>query len=392
MFPVEHTVIYTFFAITSVQNTCFCSVFNALASKNPAKSCYVQCFFHFWPFFHCRKATKMTQNSISIPSCAQTPKNPWKMSKTPPYSGLGAKPFLPPPAKADIATAILTNVIEHLVLLLPPNKHAFTAKAVWADCFSVRESVPRETRDSSLSARLKSENEKKMQLSKSWKLKLHKRTCMVYFYFFGGCTVLEQSRKECESKTWRHIHMSKLSQFGALSGVRFETVQELQKERVRQQELIQKQKVPRDLADYLWNFGLIWSKPYGTVVSLKEYFKVIPFRITIPVAHVTDVEFARMCILLFHIHWTFVTVAMPSTGRIEAAGRAERAAAGLCWSCGRGACDAVSKALCSPIQDWTVTVWYFSHVCGFVVKPSCLKCCMKATITLDSSAVRQSEM
>ena len=135
MFPVKHTVIYTFFAITSVQNTCFCSVFNALASKNPAKSCYVQCFFHFWPFFHCRKATKMTQNSISIPSCAQTPKNPRKMSKTPPYSGLGAKPFLAPPAKADIATAILTNVIEHLVLLFPPNKHAFTAKAAWADFF-----------------------------------------------------------------------------------------------------------------------------------------------------------------------------------------------------------------------------------------------------------------
>ena len=120
MLPVKHTVIYTFFAITSVQNTCFCSVFNALASKNPAKSCYVQCFFHFWPFFHCRKATKMTQNSISIPSCAQTPKNPRKMSKTPPYSGLGAKPFLGPPAKADIATAILTNVIEHLVLLFCP--------------------------------------------------------------------------------------------------------------------------------------------------------------------------------------------------------------------------------------------------------------------------------
>ena len=134
MFPVKHTVIYTFFAITSVQNTCFCSVCNALASKNPAKSCYVQSFFHFWPFFHCRKATKMTQNSVSIPSWAQTPKNPRKMSKTPPYSGLGAKPFLAPPlAKADIATAILTNVIEHLVLLLPPNKHAFTAKAVWAD-------------------------------------------------------------------------------------------------------------------------------------------------------------------------------------------------------------------------------------------------------------------
>ena len=62
----------------------------------------------------------MTQNSISIPSCAQIPKNPRKMSKTPPYSGLGAKSFLPPPAKADIATAILTNVIEHLVLLFAP--------------------------------------------------------------------------------------------------------------------------------------------------------------------------------------------------------------------------------------------------------------------------------
>ena len=51
MFPVKHTVIYTFFAITSVQNTCFCSVFNALASKNPAKSCYVQCFFSFLAVF-----------------------------------------------------------------------------------------------------------------------------------------------------------------------------------------------------------------------------------------------------------------------------------------------------------------------------------------------------
>ena len=43
--------------------------------------------------------------------------------------------FWAPPAEADIATAILTNVIEHLVLLLPPNKHAFTAKAVWADLY-----------------------------------------------------------------------------------------------------------------------------------------------------------------------------------------------------------------------------------------------------------------
>ena len=44
--------------------------------------------------------------------------------------------FWHPPAKAGIATAILTNVIEHLVLLFPPNKHAFTAKAVWADLYT----------------------------------------------------------------------------------------------------------------------------------------------------------------------------------------------------------------------------------------------------------------
>ena len=51
-----------------------------------------------------------------------------------PSCGLGAKPFLAPlSAKADIGTAISTNVIEHLVLLFPLNKHAFTAKAAWAD-------------------------------------------------------------------------------------------------------------------------------------------------------------------------------------------------------------------------------------------------------------------
>ena len=67
-----------------------------------AKSCYVQCFFHFWPFFPCRKATKMTQNSISIPSCAQIPKNPRKKSKTPPGAGLGAKSSLGPPPQLKL--------------------------------------------------------------------------------------------------------------------------------------------------------------------------------------------------------------------------------------------------------------------------------------------------
>ena len=121
MFPVKHTVIYTFFAITSVQNTCFLQCFQCSGIQKHCKILLCTMFFSFLAFFfHCRKATKMTQNSISIPSCAQTPKNPRKMSKTPPYSGLGAKPFLPPQLKLNIATAILTNVIEHLVLLFCP--------------------------------------------------------------------------------------------------------------------------------------------------------------------------------------------------------------------------------------------------------------------------------
>ena len=88
--------------------------------------------------------TKMNQNSISISCSAQTPKNRRKNMTTRPGFGLGVKimvsvrnRFWPPPSKAYRATAILTNVIENLVLLFPPNKHAFTAKAAWADfhCF-----------------------------------------------------------------------------------------------------------------------------------------------------------------------------------------------------------------------------------------------------------------
>ena len=68
IFFVKNTVIYTFFGLKSVQNTGFCSVFNALASKNHSKYGYFRCFFHFCPFFPCRKPTKMTQNSVSMAS------------------------------------------------------------------------------------------------------------------------------------------------------------------------------------------------------------------------------------------------------------------------------------------------------------------------------------
>ena len=79
----------------------------------------------------------MTQNSISMRSQVQTSKNRPKTTETPP--GFRCETvFGPPPAKADIATSILTNVIEHLVLLFPPNKRAFTAKAAWADFYHCR--------------------------------------------------------------------------------------------------------------------------------------------------------------------------------------------------------------------------------------------------------------
>ena len=114
MFPGKQTVIYTFFAIKAVNPsktllvTCFCNVssqaygnlyvfcysvspkhlflqcFQCSGIQKPCKILLCTMFFHFRPFFHCRKATKMTQNSISIPSCAQTPKNLRKKSKTPP--------------------------------------------------------------------------------------------------------------------------------------------------------------------------------------------------------------------------------------------------------------------------------------------------------------------
>ena len=72
-----------------------------------------------------QKSSKNVENTTEFWSRCETVFGVWSRCET----VFGP----PPPAKADIATAILTNVSEHLVLLLPPNKHAFTAKAVWAD-------------------------------------------------------------------------------------------------------------------------------------------------------------------------------------------------------------------------------------------------------------------
>ena len=62
----------------------------------------------------------MTQNSISIPLALRHPKILEKCRKHHRILVSVRNRFWPPPAKADIATAILTNVIEHLVLLFCP--------------------------------------------------------------------------------------------------------------------------------------------------------------------------------------------------------------------------------------------------------------------------------
>ena len=110
MFPVKHTVIYTFFAITSIQNTCFCSVFNALASKNLQNLAMYNVFsflavfplpesyqndpkFHFNTLLRSdtQKSSKNVENTTVFWSRAETV--------------FGA----PQPAKADIATDCYIN-------------------------------------------------------------------------------------------------------------------------------------------------------------------------------------------------------------------------------------------------------------------------------------------
>ena len=138
MFPVKHTVIYTFFAITSVQNTCFCSVFNALwHPKTLQNLAMYNVFFIFGRFSIAGKLPKWPKIPFQYPLALRHSKILEKCRKHHRILVSVRNRFWgpPPPAKADIATAILTNVIEHLVWLFPPNKHAFTAKAVWADFF-----------------------------------------------------------------------------------------------------------------------------------------------------------------------------------------------------------------------------------------------------------------
>ena len=137
MFPVKNTVIYTFFTIKSLQNTNFCmflQCFQCSGIPKLFKTSLFTRFFHCRSFFHCRKPTKMIkkliQNDPKFHLHALLSSNTHKSSQNIENTtslwtrckncGLGAKSFLAPPATADIATAILINAIEHLVLLFTP--------------------------------------------------------------------------------------------------------------------------------------------------------------------------------------------------------------------------------------------------------------------------------
>ena len=122
MFPVKQTVIYTFFAIKAVnpsktllltvvlecfQSHVFCynvspkhlflQCFQCSGIQKPRKILLCTMFFSFLAVFPLPESYQNDPKSHFNTFCVQTPKNPRKMSKTAPNSGLGAKPFLAPP-------------------------------------------------------------------------------------------------------------------------------------------------------------------------------------------------------------------------------------------------------------------------------------------------------
>ena len=116
-FSVKDTVMYTFFG------TGFCSVFNALASKN-LQNIAIYSVFSFLSVFPLPEAdqndSKFHFNGLFGSDTKISSKKRADTTNTRSWceiAGLGAKSFLhpSPPAKGDIATAILTNVIKHLV-------------------------------------------------------------------------------------------------------------------------------------------------------------------------------------------------------------------------------------------------------------------------------------
>ena len=122
MFPVKHTVIYTFFAITSVQKHLFLQCFQCSGIQKPCKILLCTMFFSFLAVFPLPESyqndPKFHFNTLLRSDTQKSSKN--VENTTVFWSRCEIVFGPPPPAKADIATAILTNVIEHLVLLFCP--------------------------------------------------------------------------------------------------------------------------------------------------------------------------------------------------------------------------------------------------------------------------------
>ena len=116
MFSVKNN---TFFGIKSVQNTVFGSVFNALASKNPSKYRYLHCLLIFVRFPLPEAYQNDPKFHFNTLLSSDTQKSSKNLANTT-YFWSRCETVFGPPAKADIATAILTNVIEHLVWLFAP--------------------------------------------------------------------------------------------------------------------------------------------------------------------------------------------------------------------------------------------------------------------------------
>ena len=129
MFPVKHTVIYTFFCYNVSPKHLFSQCFQCSGIQKPCKILLCTMFFAFLAVFPVPESyqndPKIHFNTLLRSDTQKSSKNVentsvfWSRC----FWGLVSvrnRFCPPPPAKADIATAILTNVIEHLVLLCAP--------------------------------------------------------------------------------------------------------------------------------------------------------------------------------------------------------------------------------------------------------------------------------
>ena len=120
MLPVKHTVIYTFFCYNVSPKHLFLQCFQCSGIQKPCKILLCTMFFSFLTVFPLPESyqndPKFHFNTLLRSDTQKSSKNVenttvfWSRCET----------VFAPPAKADIATAILTNVIEHLVLLFCP--------------------------------------------------------------------------------------------------------------------------------------------------------------------------------------------------------------------------------------------------------------------------------